>query len=136
MTRPRLVESKGRLIPGLLAVALFGVMAAVFITAEFGSPTGFPGEGSITAAIGYHMFNIGGQAAYGGERFLITFETIDAVLVAALVAAVMLARREEDEGMMTALTDGGRELGKTIRGTEDEQPETETQTETEDGGAD
>ena len=119
MSRPRIVKPSGRLVPGLVAVALFGVLAGVFLTAEFGTPTGFPGEGSITADIGYYMFNLAGQATYGGERFLVAFEIIDAVLVAALVGAVMLARREEGSGMMAALTDGGRELGRTIRGEDD-----------------
>jgi NADH-quinone oxidoreductase subunit J len=112
--------SGGRLVPGLVAVALFGVLAAVFLTANLGSPTGFPGEGSIVASIGYLMFNLGGQAAYGGERFLVAFEIIDVVLVAALVGAVMLARRDEGGGKLTAFTDGGRDLGRSLLGDDDE----------------
>ena len=117
MTRPRLVETSNQLVTGLVAVALFAVFAGVFLTAQLGSPAGFPEDGSITASIGYLMFNLGDQAAHGGEEFLVAFEIIDAVLVAALVGAVMLARREE--GSVTeVLADGGRELGKAVRGRE------------------
>ena len=45
-----------------------------------------------------------GQAAVATEGFLGAFEIIDVVLVAALVAAVMLARRE---GALPFRTDGG-----------------------------
>jgi NADH-quinone oxidoreductase subunit J len=37
------------------------------------------------------------------ETFLVVFEIIDVVLVAALVAAVMLARRESGRGLLDAL---------------------------------
>lgn len=91
-TRPRL--NLGRhLVPGLAAVALFAVMAAAFLTAEFPAPQGF-GEGSITASIGYAMFDLGGPIP--SEGFLVAFEIIDVALVAALVAAVMLADRESE----------------------------------------
>jgi len=121
MSGPRLVDfDGGRLVPGLVALALFGVLAAVFLTANLGSPTGFPGGGSIVASIGYLMFNLPEQAAYGGEQFLVAFEIIDLVLVAAIVGAIMLARRESEGSVMTALTDGGRDLGRSLRGEADD----------------
>jgi NADH-quinone oxidoreductase subunit J len=95
---------------GIGAVLLFAVMAYVFVTAQLGRPAGF-GEGSITAGIGYAMFDMVDQAAFATESFLVAFEIIDVVLVAALVGAVMLARREEDGSVVTAITDGGRLLG-------------------------
>ncbi len=93
-SRPRL-KTEGSLLPGLAALALFVVMALVFVTSQWGQPAGF-GEGSITASIGYAMFDLVGQAAHESEPFLVAFEIIDLALVAALVAAVMLGRREDE----------------------------------------
>ena len=106
-TRPRLEQSK-RQVVGLLALALFGVLSAVFLTAEFGDAAGFPGDGSITASIGYAMFNLAG-GAFESEGFLIVFLIIALVLDAALDAAVMLGSRETEEGGFLPLTDGGRD---------------------------
>jgi NADH-quinone oxidoreductase subunit J len=111
-SRPRL-ETNPRQAVGLLAFALFGVFAGVFLTAEFGTPAGFPGEGSITAAIGYAMFNLDG-GAFPAEGFLVAFIVIALVLDAALDAAVMLAKRENEDGGFLPLTDGGHE--ETSRG--------------------
>ena len=113
-------RSPSRLLPGLVAVALFGVLAATFLNAPFGSPQGFSGAGSITASIGYAMFDLSG-GAFDSEGFLVSFEIIDIVLVAALAAAVMLAKTEEggriagaltfqtDADDAAARTDGGRD---------------------------
>ncbi|WP_254543676.1 NADH-quinone oxidoreductase subunit J [Halomarina pelagica] len=110
-TRPRLKLDGSSMVPGLAAVALFVVMAAVFLTAQYGQPQGFA-EGSITASIGYAMFDLVNLATHESEGFLIAFEIIDVVLVAALVAAVMLARREGGSAHGPAgasvRTDGGR----------------------------
>lgn len=95
-TRPRLKIGR-HLLRGVAAVALFGVMVAAFLTAEFPAPKGF-GPGSITASIGYAMFGLSGQIP--SENFLVAFEIIDVVLVAALAAAVMLARREGSETLL------------------------------------
>jgi len=112
-TRPR-IATEGNWLAGLAAGALFAVMAAVFLGADLPNPVGFPGEGSITASIGYAMFNIDNMGAYPSEQFLVAFEIIDIVLVAALVGAVMLARREE--GSVTgALTDGGQTIRRSLR---------------------
>jgi len=107
-SRPRLATDVN-VVNGLAAVALFAVMAYVFMTASFTRPSGFA-DGSITASIGYAMFGLVDQAAIESEGFLVAFEIIDVLLVAALVGAVMLARREGDSGVVTALTDGGRRL--------------------------
>ena len=115
MSRPRL-NTDLEFTRGVAALALFVVLAYVSLTATFGAPSGF-GEGSITASIGYAMFDLVDQAAHDSEPFLVAFEIIDVVLVAALVAAVMLARRESKGGPLgggrdrTARADGGRDDG-------------------------
>ena len=130
-SRPRLQLGR-HLLPGLVAVALFAVFAAVFLTSSFGAPAGFPGSGSITAAIGYALFNLDG-GAYPSEGFLVAFEIIDLAHVAAPAAAVMRAKTEEegrtagalrfispdraaDDESETARTDGGRDVGNTEGG--------------------
>lgn len=94
-SRPRLKLGR-HLLPGLAAVALFVVFAVAFLAANFPAPEGF-GEGSITASIGYAMFDLTDLAAHPVEGFLVSFITIAIVLDAALDGAVMLAKRE-DEG--------------------------------------
>jgi NADH-quinone oxidoreductase subunit J len=97
-------DDGGRKLPGIAALALFAVMAWVFVGAEFGeAASGFAGEAGITASIGYAMFNIGAENAVPSEGFLIPFEIIDLVLVAALVGAVMLARRDDGGEITSAL---------------------------------
>jgi NADH-quinone oxidoreductase subunit J len=93
-TRPRL--HRGNKLAGLAAVALLGVFVAVFVTAELGTPEGF-GEGSITASIGYAMFNLP-DGSIPAEGFLAAFLIVAVVLDAALEGAVLLARRDNDEG--------------------------------------
>ncbi len=99
--RPRL-NTEGSLVAGLAAVALFAVLGIVFLTASFPVPAGFPEGAAITKSLGAAMFDIAPSAIMGeeeaavpGESFLVAFEVIDVLLVAALVGAVMLARREE-----------------------------------------
>ncbi|WP_436910032.1 hypothetical protein [Halosimplex marinum] len=118
-SRPRLATDVNY-VNGLAAVALFAVMAYVFLTSELGDPAGFP-DGSIVASIGYAMFNMVDQAAIPAESFLVAFIIIALVLDAALDGAVTLARREDDESVVTALTDGGRRLAGRAGG--DEQPD-------------
>ena len=93
----------GRKWPGVAALALFAVMAWIFVGAEFGEAAGFPDGASITASIGYAMFNINAQNAVPGEGMLVAFEIIDLVLVGALVGAVMLARRDDGGEIVSAL---------------------------------
>ncbi|WP_436930762.1 hypothetical protein [Halosimplex halobium] len=107
-SRPRLATDVNY-VNGLAALALFAVMAYVFFTAELGRPEAFA-DGSVVASIGYAMFNMVDQAAIPAESFLVAFVIIALVLDAALDGAVMLARREDDESVVTALTDGGRRI--------------------------
>lgn len=94
-------------LPGLAAVLLFGVLAAVFIQVDMGAGAGFPSDGSITAGIGYLLFDMTGSTELGNEGFLAAFEIIDVVLVAALVGAVMLARRDPEADDDPTVADGG-----------------------------
>ena len=64
-SRPRLATDVNYL-NGIAAVLLFGVLALVFVNAEFPLPAGFE-EGSVTAGIGYAMFDLVDQAAYPPE---------------------------------------------------------------------
>ncbi|MEF8906043.1 MAG: NADH-quinone oxidoreductase subunit J [Haloarculaceae archaeon] len=112
-TRPRLETNKRQAV-GLLAFALFAVLAAVFLAADLGSVQGFPGEGSITASIGYAMFNLDG-GAFPAEGFLVAFILIAVVLDAALDAAVMLATREEEGGRFLPLRADGSGDGESGR---------------------
>ncbi|WP_416839169.1 NADH-quinone oxidoreductase subunit J [Haloferax sp. DFSO52] len=112
-TKPQL-KLGSHLVPGLAAVALFVVMAVVFLGASFPNPQGFAEGANLTASIAYSMFNLD-FGTVEGESMLVAFEIIDLVLVAALVGAVLLARREGAGGQMrTILTDGGRELKRTL----------------------
>ena len=100
MSRPRLKRDFDPR-PGLAAVALFVVMAAAFINVDFPAPENFGEAPDVTSSIGAAMFGINpadvaGEAALGAETFLVAFEIVDLVLVAALVGAVMLARREDE----------------------------------------
>lgn len=106
-TKPEL-RLGGNLLPGLAAVALFGVMAAIFLGSSFGEPAGFPQEVSITAGLGYALFDIGAGSQLESEGFLAAFEIIDFVLIAALAGAVMLAKREGGGFITDVRTDGGR----------------------------
>jgi NADH-quinone oxidoreductase subunit J len=120
MTRPRLKLGR-HLLPGIVAVALFGVLAFAFVdvplTDALGAQAGYPDGARITSNIGYAMFDLMGSVPADeripSEGFLVAFEIIDVVLVAALVASVMLARREAGTGLTTALggedEDGGEQ---------------------------
>lgn len=111
-TRPQLKLGR-HLLPGLASVALFVVMAAAFLSASFPTPNGF-GSGSITASIGYALFDLDMEGRIASENFLIAFEIIDVVLVAALVASIMLARR--DGGLFGGDTSSDAEsAGDTVR---------------------
>jgi NADH-quinone oxidoreductase subunit J len=117
MTRPRL-KLGSHLARGVGAVALFAVMILTFLNASFGEPAGFPADAGITAAIGRTMFNL--EPAVAGESFLVAFEIVDFVLVAALVGAVLLARRETGGRFSEAFTDGGRDVVDSMLGGDDE----------------
>lgn len=94
MTRPKIADDIN-VLPGLAAIALFVVLAVTFLSSQFDPARGFEEGARITASIGYALFNFAGNdAIVQSEGFLAPFEIIDVVLVAALVVAVMLARRE------------------------------------------
>ena len=113
-TRPELKLGR-HLLPGLAAVALFVVLALTIAGSEFGAGEGFPTDVSITAAIGYAMFDLS-RGGVPAEGFLAAFEIVDVLLVAALAAAVMLARTESEGRVVTALTDGGFVPGRSDSG--------------------
>jgi NADH-quinone oxidoreductase subunit J len=116
-TKPEL-KLGSHLVPGLAAVALFAVLAVVFLQAPFGDAAGFPEGAAITASIGYAMFNLD-MGAVPGESFLIAFILIAVVLDAALDGAILLAKREEDGSIVTVLADGGRRISDRL-GDDDE----------------
>lgn len=92
------------LLPGVIALGFFGLLVWIAGTATFGGAAGFPGDVSVTANIGYALWDVErGADAIRGEGFLVAFEIVAMVLVAALVGAVMLARREVDGEVVTAL---------------------------------
>jgi NADH-quinone oxidoreductase subunit J len=127
VNRPRL-KLGSHLVSGLAAVALFAVLAAVFLTAPFGDPAGLVAEGSITAAIGYALIDRTGLAAFETEGFLVALLVVGVVLDAALDGALLLAKSESGGRIVTALrtgtgdgsrTDGGdRETGRSDGGRE------------------
>ncbi len=84
------------MLPGLGAVALFVVMAAVFLSAELGSVVeefGFPAGESIVASIGAALIGI--DAAIPVESFLVALLVVAVALDAALDGSIMLAKRDE-----------------------------------------
>lgn len=105
------------LLPGLLAVALFGLMAAIVVATPFGGADaveGFPEGISITAEIGAAMFGFDAiQSTEGNipatEPFLVSVLLIAVVLDAALDASLVLAKREQDGEPVAALA--GAEAG-------------------------
>lgn len=112
VTRPHFAEEANH-VKGLAAVALFVVLAAVTLTANFPSPEGFPQGAELVAGIGYALFNLQPDGVVPSEQFLVAFEIIDIVLVAALVASVMLAKRGDAMDAIKAMTDGGRDVERT-----------------------
>jgi NADH-quinone oxidoreductase subunit J len=107
-TKPEL-RVGSHLLPGLAAVALFVVLAAVTLRASFGAPQGFPADANVTASIGYAMFNLD-MGSVPGEGFLVAFIVIAVALDAALDGSILLATREEDGTAVALLADGGRRV--------------------------
>lgn len=92
-TKPEPISLDRSTLPGLLAFALFTVMAAVFIGAEFDTAEGFPAGESIVAGIGNSLLGItdGGLVV---EGFLVSLILIAIALDAALDGALLLAERD------------------------------------------
>ena len=99
-TGPRVVPLGRRLVPGVLALGLFGVLALVVVGTNFGEFASFE-DVSVTSAIGYALFDFETlqqrEGVPGTEPFLISFLLIAVVLDAALDASLVLAKRESDE---------------------------------------
>ncbi len=117
-TGPRLRLGK-TLVPGVLAVALFAVMAAIVLNTPFESTmAGYPGDVSIISEIGYAMFDMTALQSTEGaigetEPFLAAFLLAAIVLDAALDASLVLAKREEEGETVTALTSTESSSGAT-----------------------
>jgi NADH-quinone oxidoreductase subunit J len=102
MSRPRF--NLGRhTVPGVVAVALFGVMAWVFLGASFGDAAGFPDGVSVVGTIGYALLDAN-PTDIPTEGFMASLILIALVLDAALDGAIHLARREDE-------ADGGAAMG-------------------------
>ncbi|MCU4925003.1 hypothetical protein OB905_03255 [Halobacteria archaeon AArc-dxtr1] len=140
-TRPQLRLGR-HLLPGVLAIALFGVMALAVLNTEFGEIAGYPDVG-ITSALGYAMFDLGPlqaeQGVPGTEPFLVAFLLVAVLLDAALDAALVLAKREDGGEAVSPLslrfdeptdgvaaTDGGQSTANTSAGTADTGPADDT----------
>ncbi|ELY44566.1 hypothetical protein [Natronorubrum sulfidifaciens] len=101
-TGPQLRLGKS-LLPGVLAVGLFGLMALIVLNTSFSTmaTAGYPDGISITSEIGYAMFNLEVLQSTDGsigatEPFLAAFLLVAITLDAALDASLVLAKREED----------------------------------------
>ncbi|QLG50736.1 hypothetical protein [Natrinema halophilum] len=101
------------LVPGLLAVGLFGVMALITLNTTFEPMTaaagaGFPDGVSITAELGYALFGFHELQQIGGtEPFLAAVLLVAVALDAALDASLVLAKREEGGEPVAALSSTG-----------------------------
>ena len=117
-TGPKLRLGK-TLVPGLLAVGLFGVMALITLNAAFEPMTaaagaGFPADVSITAELGYALFGFDELQQIGGtEPFLAAVLLVAVALDAALDASLVLAKREEEGEPVAALASAGEEASAT-----------------------
>ena len=105
MSRPELTRELNP-VGAIAALGLFAVLAAVFVTATFPDAAGFEAGVSITAGIGYAMFDMAEQSPLVTEGFLVSFILIAVVLDAALDGAILLARRE-DGSVLDRVRDGG-----------------------------
>ena len=111
MSRPRLIPLGRYLAPGVLAVALFGVIAATVLTFDGSSPLAFTDvladpagfeDASVVAGIGFALI---GQSAAAGtemmyqntENFLVALILVALLLDAALDGALMLASKEDEQ---------------------------------------
>lgn len=107
-TGPKLRLGK-TLVPGLLAVGLFAVMALIALNAAFEpmAQGGFPEGASITAELGYALFGFEELQTIDTEPFLAAVLLVAVALDAALDAALVLAKREEQGEPVAALSSTG-----------------------------
>jgi len=99
-TRPRLISLDRSLLTGLVAVGLFAVMAAIFLSAEFTSAAGFADGVSTITGIGYALLGEVGAAGpeevyENSENFLVAMILLAVLLDAALDGALLLATRDD-----------------------------------------
>ncbi|SDE92264.1 NADH-quinone oxidoreductase subunit J [Halorubrum xinjiangense] len=112
-------ESRGsKIAPAIAVGGLFAVLAATVNAATFGfEEVGFPADASIVHNIGYALFNLAEYelGSVPSEGFLAAFLIAAVALDVAVDGAVYLAKREEDDTVVSALgqafTDGGRDGG-------------------------
>jgi len=110
-------DQGGRVVPAIAVGALFALLTATVLSAEFGEAAGFPAGESVVHNIGYAMFNLGehGIATIPSEGFLAAFLIAAVALDVAVDGAIYLAKREEDGSIVAAVggtfTDGGRDGG-------------------------
>lgn len=98
MTRRPQLRLGSHLLPGIIAIAVFGVFLAMIAVSEFDFPdAGFPTDESVVQNIGFALLNID-AGAIPADGFLVPLLTVAVVLDAALGGAIMLATRDEDEG--------------------------------------
>ena len=104
-------DGSDRASAALAVTALFAVLTTVVVGAagSFPDPTGFPADASIVHNIGYALFDIG-IGEIPAEGFLAAFLIIALALDVALDAAIYLAKREDEGSIVSALTDGGRDI--------------------------
>ena len=89
-----LISFDRNLLPGVVAVGLFGIMAAVFLGADFGEFAGFP-DVSIVAGIGYALIGAPQESGVAVGSFLAALILVAVLLDAALDGALMLGKRDE-----------------------------------------
>jgi len=92
-TKPRPISLDRSALPGLIAFGLFTVMAAVFVSAEFGVAEGFPAGEGLVAGIGNSLLGIT-DGSLVVESFLVALILIAIALDAALDGAILLAERD------------------------------------------
>ncbi|OVE84751.1 hypothetical protein [Natronolimnobius baerhuensis] len=121
MTRRPKLRLGSTLAPGILAVGLFALMALIVLNTPFGTmPDAAFEVDSITAAIGYALFDLGPlqetDGVSGTEPFLAAFLLIALTLDAALDASLVLAKREESGEPVAALASRGSDAGDATDG--------------------
>jgi NADH-quinone oxidoreductase subunit J len=106
-SRPRPISLDRSLLPGLAALALFGLVAAVVLAADTSvlvDSWGFTAGESIVGSIGAALIGI--EAAIPVESFVVALLVMALALDAALDGSLMLAKRDDEEDG-EPLADGG-----------------------------
>lgn len=93
-TWPTVVALDRRLLPGLAAVGLCGVVGWVSLAAALPPAAGLP-EGGLVADTGYALLGLPDRARAQTEGFLVAFVLIALVLDAALDGALALGKRDQ-----------------------------------------